>query len=231
MFAQLVFETMDNPDVISWNSLITGYAWNGHGNEAVALFEQMLLEGVTPDEVTFVGVLSACSHGGLIDQGTKYFRKMTEMFAIKPLAEHYSCMVDLFSRAGKCEEAFEIACDTNTKENAGLWGALLGACRKHQNLRIAKLAAEKLLELESNKTSNYVLTSSINAEVGNWDEAEKARISIMGSGAEKQAGCSWIELGNQVYIFVSNDQALPKPQEIYTTLNSLAAKSFVSCMA
>ncbi|KAA8526146.1 hypothetical protein F0562_007754 [Nyssa sinensis] len=158
----------------------------------------MDVKGVTPDQVTFVGVLSACNHAGLINLGLNLFKSMTEEFSIDPLAEHYACMVDLLGRAGRLEEAFQLVRKMKIKANAGVWGALLGACRTHRNLELATLSAEKLLELEPHKTSNYVLLSNMYAEARRWDEVEKLRVMIKEAGAEKQPGCSWIENKNQM---------------------------------
>ncbi|KAL6334567.1 hypothetical protein AAG906_018906 [Vitis piasezkii] len=178
--AELLFKDIDHFDVVSWNSLIAAYALNGNGREALKLFHKMEVEGVAPDEVTFVGILSACSHVGLIDQGLKLFKCMVQAYNIEPLAEHYACMVDLLGGQG------------------GIWGALLGACRIHGNLELAKFAAEKLLEFEPHKTSNYVLLSNMQAEAGRWDEVARVRRLMKEKGAEKQPGWSWIELQNRL---------------------------------
>lgn len=219
--AENFFCGIGNVDVISWNSMIAGYALNGCGKEAVKLFKDMELKGVAPDQVTFVGVLSACSHAGFIDQGLDLFECMTEKCLIEPLAEHYACMVDLLGRAGRLEEAFKLVRGIKIKANAGVWGALLGACRIHKNVELAKLAAMKLFELEPDKTSNYVLLSNIHADSGRWNAVQRVRVSMNESRAEKQPGCSWIEDKNQVLSFLSDDGMQLQNAEIYYALKTL----------
>jgi pentatricopeptide repeat protein len=186
--AKLIFDEMAVKDIVSWNALIDGYALNGHGTEAISVFLEMEANNIRPDEVTLVGILSACSRAGLIDEGLKYFNSMEKDYSLKPVAEHYACMADMLGRAGRLEEAFELVQGMQIQPNAGVWGALLGACRLHKNDELAKLAAEKLFDLEPRKTSNYVLLSNINAEAGKWDEAEKARASIKEKGVHKPPG-------------------------------------------
>lgn len=186
--ARQVFDEMICPDIVSWNALIDGYASNGHGTEAISVFQEMKANNVKPDEVTFVAILSACSHAGLIDEGLEFFNCLTEEYSLKPVAEHYACMVDLLGRAGRLNEAFKLVQGMQIQPTAGVWGALLGACRLHKNHELARFAAEKLFSLEPRKTSNYVLLSNINAEAGKWEEAEKMRVSIQEKGVHKPPG-------------------------------------------
>jgi pentatricopeptide repeat protein len=186
--ARQVFDEMAGQDTVSWNALIDGYASNGHGTEAISVLREMEANDVRPDEVTFVGILSACSHVGLIDEGLDFFNSMTKQYSLQPVAEHYACMVDLLGRAGKLCEAFQLIQGMQIQPNAGVWGAMLAACRVHQNDELAQLAAKKLIELEPHKTSNYVLLSNISAEAGRWDEAENMRASINERGVHKPPG-------------------------------------------
>jgi pentatricopeptide repeat protein len=174
--ARQVFDEMVVQDIVSWNALIDGYASNGNGSEVIAVFREMEANSVRPDEITLVVVLSACSHAGLIDEGLHFFNSMIKLYSLKPVAEHYTCMVDLLGRAGRLREAFELVQGMQIQPNAGVWGALLGACRVHKNHEIAWLAAEKLFELEPCKASNYVLLSNICVEAGKWDDADKVRV-------------------------------------------------------
>lgn len=221
--AKLVFKHIADVDVISWNSLIAGYALNGYGKEALGLFQEMLMEDVAPDQVTFIGVLSACSHGGLVDQGLELFKSMTEEYNIEPLAEHYACLVDLLGRAGRLEEAFKMVREMKIKDTAGIWGALLGASRIHRSLELGEYAAEKLLELEPQKASNYVLLSNMHAEAGRWSEVERVRVLMRERRTEKQPGCSWIEIRSQVHSFLSDDPSQPRTAEICNVLKTLYA--------
>ncbi|KAM4112292.1 hypothetical protein ACJW30_05G130100 [Castanea mollissima] len=222
--AELVFKDINNVDVVSWNSLIAGFALNGYGKEAVKLFEEMLVDGVAPDPVTFLGVLSACSHAGLVDHGLELFKSMSELYSFEPLAEHYACVVDLLGRAGRLEEAFNMVRGMKIKANAGIWGALLGASRVHRNLELGRHAAEKLLELEPHKTSNYVLLSNMHAESASWEEVERVRVLMKKSRVEKQPGCSWIELRNEICAFLSDSPVHPRASEICKTLKALTAQ-------
>lgn len=222
--AELVFKDLANVDVVSWNSLIAGHALNGNGKEAVELFEEMLTQGVDPDQVTFIGVLSACSHGGLVSRGLELFKSMTERYNVEPLAEHYACMVDLLGRAGRLEEGFKMVSEMTIKATAGIWGALLGAARIHRNFELGKYAAEKLLELEPHKASNYVLLSNIHAEAGRWSEAQRVRMVMAERRTEKQPGYSWIEVGDQVHSYLPGDPAQPRIAEICGVLKTLSAE-------
>nr|GEW81263.1 hypothetical protein [Tanacetum cinerariifolium] len=203
--AKLVFFLTPRVDVVSWNSLIDGYALNGNGIEAVRLVDDMEIAGVIPDEVTFIGALSACSHAGLINEGFRLLELMTKKYLMQPLPEHYACIVDLLGRAGRLETAFKMANEMKTDGNVGMWGALLDACRAGKDLNLAKFAAKKLLEIEPEKGSNYVMLSNLNAEAGRWEVVEKVRDSLKEKRTLKQPGCSWIEVQNQVHVFVSGD--------------------------
>ncbi|KAI7995475.1 Pentatricopeptide repeat-containing protein [Camellia lanceoleosa] len=226
--AEYVFNDIDSVDVISWNSLIAGYAANGYVEETIKLFRDMVVKGVIPDQVTFVGLLSACSHGGLINKGLDLFRSMTEEYNIEPLAEHYACIVDLLSRVGRLEEAFEMVREMKIEVNAGIWGALLSACRIHnKKFEIAQVAAEELSKVEPRKTSNYVLLANIHAGAGRWDEVERVRMAMNERGVEKQPGCSWIEDQNHLHVFRSDDDngVLQQRQaDMGNTLKTLTAQ-------
>ena len=227
--AEQVFRDIECVDLISWNSLISGYALNGYANKAFKAFEQMSSERVVPDEVTFIGMLSACSHAGLANQGLDIFKCMIEDFAIEPLAEHYSCLVDLLGRVGRLEEAFNTVRGMKVKANAGLWGSLLGACRVHKNLELGRFAAERLFELEPHNASNYITLSNMHAEAGRWEEVERVRMLMRGKRAGKQPGCSWIEVQNQIQHFLSHDPAKLRPKNIQIILNTLAAHMRDKC--
>lgn len=224
LYAELIFKDLDKVDVISWNSLITGYALNGHGKKAVQLFEQMLLKGALPDHVTFIGVLSGCSHAGLVDRSLKLFKCMAEIYSIEPSIEHYACIVDMLGRAGMLCEAFEVVRGLKIRANAGIWGALLAACKTHGNLKLGKIAAKKLSEYEPLKTSNFVLLSNLQAEAGSWGEVENMRLLMKETEAEKQPGCSWIEVRNQLHCFLSNMPMQTETAEVYGKLKSLTSQ-------
>ncbi|XP_022936051.1 pentatricopeptide repeat-containing protein At4g02750-like [Cucurbita moschata] len=223
LHAENVFSEINNKDVVSWNSMIAGYALNGYGKEAVELFEEMSIRGVNPDEVTFTGLLSACNHGGFVDQGLNLFKCMTDTYLIKPSSEHYACVVDLLGRVGRLEEAMEMVEGMENVSSAKIWGALLWACRMHHNLDLAKYSAERLLALEPQNASNYVLLSNMHAEVGRWDMVESIRVLMKQNKAEKQPGCSWIEVDNQVHCFLPEAPPDLRP-EICNILRTVTAQ-------
>jgi len=227
--AEQVFRDIECIDLISWNSLISGYALNGCANKAFEAFGRMLSQRVVPDEVTFIGMLSACSHVGLVTEGLDIFKCMIEDFAIEPLAEHYSCLVDLFGRVGRLEEAFNIVSEMKVEANAGLWGSLLGACRVHKNLELGIFASRRLFELEPDNASNYITLSNMHAEAGRWKEVERLRMMMRDKRAGKQPGCSWIEVQNQIQHFLSHDVAKLRHENIQLILNTLAAHMRDKC--
>ncbi|KAE9609787.1 hypothetical protein Lal_00006657 [Lupinus albus] len=217
----LIFWRMPTRDVISWNAMISGLSQNGRGNEALELFEEMCLEGTKPDHVTFVNLLSACSHMGLVERGWNYFKMMSGEFNIAPTVEHYACMVDILSRAGKLTEAKEFIESATVDHGLCLWRILLAACKNYRNYDLGAYAGEKLMELGSPESSAYVLLSSIYTALGKWDDVERVRRMMKNRGVTKEPGCSWIELKNLVHVFVVGDNMHPHIEEIRSELMSL----------
>ncbi|GLT94482.1 hypothetical protein SLE2022_122200 [Rubroshorea leprosula] len=216
-----VFRRMPEKDVVSWNAMISGLSQNGRGCEALELFEEMLNEGTKPDYVTFVNVLSACSHIGLVDRGLIYFEMMSSTFGIAPKVEHYACMVDLLSRAGKLNEAKEFIESAKIDHGMCLWRILLSACQNHRNYELGAYAGEKLMELGSQESSAYVLLSSIYTALGRLEDVERVRRMMRLRGVYKEPGCSWIELKGGVHVFVVGDQMHPEIKEIREDLRML----------
>lgn len=173
--ARLVFSKMPEHDVVSWNALIAANAQHGHGKEALQLFKQMQQEGTKPDKITFVTILSACSHAGMVDEGCCYFDLMCREHDIKPIVEHYRCIVDLFGRVGRLEEVENFIRDIPYKPGSLAWLSLLGACRVHGNMVQGKHAADHVLELEPQNASAYVMLSNIHAGVYEWEDAANVR--------------------------------------------------------
>ncbi|URD85613.1 PPR repeat [Musa troglodytarum] len=222
--ARQVFDEMVSVDLVSWNSLIAGHALNGYAKAAISIFQEMKKNGVAPDEVTFIGLLSACSHAGMVDDGLELFYSMSRDYPITPVAEHYACVVDLLGRAGRLGEALKLVKGMPIKANAGIWGSLLGACRMHKNPEVANVAAEKLFEFEPHTTSNYVLLSNIHAEAGSWGEVERVRVLMKERGVWKQPARSWIEIKNEVRSFSSDDSTEPRAAEVFMVLRVLNAQ-------
>eukprot|EP01018_Ginkgo_biloba_P018360 Gb_34963 [translate_table: standard] len=222
--ARQVFDKMPRRDVVSWNSMIVGYAIQGYGKEALQLFEQMRHSGIKPDHVTFVGILSACCHAGLVCDGWRYFNCMSRDYRITPAIEHYCCMVDLLGRAGHLDEAQDLINKMPLKPNVSVWGSLLGACRIHTNIKIGKYVAERLFELDPKNAAHYVLLSNMYAAAGRWDDVEKVREMMKERKVKKKPGCSWIEVKNKVYSFVVGDRSHPQMQKIYLELERLSVR-------
>lgn len=191
-----VFRGITHKDITTWNSVLTGLAFHGHAEEVLALFEEMLRLKIRPDEITFVGVLVACSHAGRVEKGLGYFNLMRTRYKIKPNIRHYGCMVDILGRAGLLNEAFDFMETMDIESNGIVWRTLLGACRIHGNVELAKRASDKLLRMRTNESGDYVLLSNIYASQGEWNGAEKVRESMDKSGVMKEAGCSLIEANN-----------------------------------
>lgn len=219
--ARKIFNHIFDPNVISWTAMIAGYAQHGHGKEACSLFDQMHKAGVKPNHITFIGVLSACSHIGLVDEGHMYFLSMYHDHGIVPSLEHYACMVDILGRAGHLEKAEALILEMPFEPDALVWRTLLGACRIHGNIDLGKHAAECLLELEPQEAANYVLLSNMYALAGQWDDVSRVRKMMKDRQVTKEAGCSWIEIKNKVHTFYVRDMSQPLTKEIYAKLDEL----------
>ncbi|KNA07610.1 hypothetical protein SOVF_170350 [Spinacia oleracea] len=187
-----LFEEIRQPDVYPYSALITGLASHGHGIRALDVFHKMLMEKVEPDYVTFVGVLNACSHTGLVEDGLAYWESMISDYKIEPDADHYACIIDMLGRAGRLEQAYKMLKSMPMGPRPGALGALLAACRTYSNVDIAELVAQELFILEPHNTGNYMLLSGIYAEREQWDEAERVRKSMREKISTKLPGCSWV---------------------------------------
>ncbi|KAF6153248.1 hypothetical protein GIB67_036594 [Kingdonia uniflora] len=190
--AYSIFTSIDAPNVVSMNSMITGFAQHGFGNEALELFRKMQVKGYEPNEITFLGVLSACVHVGLVEEGWDYFRSMTSVYQIEPGPDHYACMVDLLGRAGLLKEARDLIHSMSCNPHSGVWGALLSASSMYMNLDLAKLAAEHLFELEPDSATPYVVLSNIYSIAGLRENEDELRMSMKTQGVKKNPGRSWI---------------------------------------
>ncbi|KAJ0042939.1 hypothetical protein Pint_19191 [Pistacia integerrima] len=191
--AMEVFHGMKEKDDSTWNSVIIGLAFHGYAEESITLFSEMQRLKVRPNEITFVGVLVACSHAGKVEEGKRYFKLMQDVYNIEPNIRHYGCMVDLLGRAGLLNETFEFIDDMKIKPNAIIWRTLLGACKIHGNVELGRRANERLLKLRRDESGDYVLLSNIYASQGEWDGAEKVRNLMDGSGVWKEPGRSLVE--------------------------------------
>ncbi|KAL5860844.1 hypothetical protein ACOSQ4_002140 [Xanthoceras sorbifolium] len=220
VYARKVFDRMRGKNVISWSTMISGYGMHGHGRESLSLFDQMKAS-MKPDHITFVSVLSACSHAGLIDEGWDCFNSMLRDFGVTPKSEHYACMVDMLGRAGKLSKAQEFIERMPIRPDAGVWGALLGACRIHSNVELGEMAAKSLFDLDAENPGRYVILSNIYASSGKRAEADRIRALMKRRGVRKVAGHTIIEIKNKVYTFVAGDRSQPQADLIYSELTKL----------
>ncbi|XP_008237768.1 PREDICTED: pentatricopeptide repeat-containing protein At1g71420 [Prunus mume] len=216
-----VFDGIEFYDVVSWNTMLKAYALYGQATEALQLFSQM---DVKPDSATFVSLLCACSHAGLVEEGTQIFDSMLERYGIVPQLDHYACMVDILGRAGMIVEAEELVSRMPMEPDSVVWSALLGSCRKHGKTQLAKLAANRLKELAPEDSLGYVQMSNMYCSDGNFGEAGLVRKEMKGSRVKKEPGLSWIEIGNRVHEFSSGGRHHPERKVICSKLEELIVR-------
>lgn len=219
--ALIVFDRMQKRDVLTWNSMIVGYGVHGRGDEAIYFFRQMINAGVQPNSITFIGLLCGCSHQGLVEEGVKYFYNMSSKFNIKPGIKHYGCLVDLFGRAGKLENALEVIRTSPTHEDPVLWRTLLGSCKIHKNVHIGEIAMRNLVQLGASNAGDCILLATIYIGVNNADGVARMRKMIKSRGIKTTPGWSWIEVGDQVHKFVVNDKSHPDTDEVHHKLREI----------
>lgn len=216
-----VFNEMSRKNSLTWTAIIGGLALHGNANDALSYFSKMVDVGLDPDEITFLGVLAACCHGGLVDEGRKYFSQMTSKYNLMPRLKHYSCMVDLLGRAGQLEEAEALIRSMPMEPDAVVWGALFFACRMRGSVIMGEKAAWKLLELDPDDSGIYVLLANMYGDAEMWDEARKVRRMMKERGVEKTPGCSSIEVNGIVSEFKIRDKSHPESGQIYECLIQL----------
>ncbi|KNA16132.1 hypothetical protein SOVF_091990 [Spinacia oleracea] len=218
----VVFLNLREKNLYCWNSIIEGLATHGHGKSAIAMFDKMVGENVKPNGVTFISVLSGCTHSGLVEEGRKIFQNMINDFQICLEIKHYGCMVDLLCKAKLLEEALELIGSMKIEPNSVIWGALLSGSKLCQNLEIGEIAVSKLMELEPDNCGYYSLLLSMYAEAKRWKEVKEIRSVMRELGIEKRCpGSSWIELDNELHQFVAADKSHPASSEICFLLNEL----------
>ncbi|CAM6040507.1 unnamed protein product [Sphagnum compactum] len=217
-----VFNKMPSRDLVTWNAILGGFAMHGHGKEALKHFAQMCEEGVQPDDITFICLLSACSHAGLVDEGMRCYASMVTDYMIPAKLEHYTCMVDLLGRAGRLQEAENMVMAMPCTPHVDAWMALLGACRIHGNVEIAERVAKRIIEMEPENAAGYVLLSNIYAAGGNRHLCENVEWQRKEKGAQRQPGHTWIEVNNEVHTFVVEDRDHPQMIEIHAELQRLS---------
>ncbi|KAK7363271.1 hypothetical protein VNO77_05407 [Canavalia gladiata] len=221
--AHMVFDNMREKDVASWNIMITGYGMHGYGDDALDTFSRMCQARMVPNEISFVGLLSACSHAGMVKEGLEFLSEMKSKYGVSPSLEHYTCVVDMLCRAGQLAEAYDLVLTMPFKADPVGWRSLLAACRLHKDTDLAEIAANKVIELEPDHCGNYVLMSNVYGVVGRYEEVSEVRHTMKHQNVKKRPGCSWIELMNGVHVFITGDRSHSQTDFIYAGLNSLTA--------
>ncbi|CAM8940657.1 unnamed protein product [Rhodiola kirilowii] len=219
--AKWIFRSIEQHDEVSWTAMIMAYALHGHANDAIDMFKQMQMEGVGPNYVAFIAVLTACSHAGFIDEAWKYFNSMKMEYGIAPGLEHHTAMADLLGRAGKVEEAYNIISAMPMNPTGSVWSCLLAACRVHKNVELAVKVADKIFEVDPDNIGAYVLMSNIYSHAKRWKEAANIRLSMRKQGIIKKPASSWVEIKNKVHAFVSGDKSHPFYEDINKALEVL----------
>ncbi|KAL8122335.1 uncharacterized protein LOC141659498 [Apium graveolens] len=211
-------------DLVSWNGMIAAYAHHGRGNDAINLFEEMQSFGFKPNDVTYVALLAACSHAGLVEEGLHYFDKLTRDGSIQVNEDHYTCLIDLCGRAGSLKGAFDLIKKLPVKPSSSVWGALLAGCNVYGNASLGKLVSKQMLATEAENAGTYILQANIYSSSGNYKEAAKIRMKMKDKGLKKQPGCSWIEIGSRFHVFVVGDKSHSDTKLIYKLLGDIHAK-------
>ncbi|KAK2965114.1 hypothetical protein RJ640_005277 [Escallonia rubra] len=225
--AKQVFNGTGKRDLLTWTSMISGFSMHGLGREALELFARMLAEGIKPDNVTLIGVLNACSHSGRVEEGLSIFYEMEHSWGIAPKLEHYGCLIDLLSRSGRLESAFESVKSMPIKPDAVLWRALLSACRVHGNIGLGERIISHITQLDPGSGGGYVLLSNLYASLGQWDSVNKVRKGMNHREPGSYPGCSYIEIDGVVHEFLAADRLHPRIVEINYKLNEVMKRIYI----
>ncbi|GAB4848348.1 Pentatricopeptide repeat-containing protein At2g22070, partial [Ancistrocladus abbreviatus] len=205
-------------DTVSWTSMIIALAQHGLGEEAIELFEKMLTFGINPDHITYVGVLCACTHVGLVEKGWNYYNMMQNIHKIEPTPSHYASMIDLLGRAGLLQEAQDFIKTMPIEPDVIAWGSLLASCEVHKNPELAKFAAERLLLIEPNNSGALSILANVYSACGKREEAAKIRKSMKHKGVKKDQGFSWLQIRSEVHVFGVEDALHPQRDAIFAMM-------------
>ncbi|EOX92024.1 hypothetical protein QUC31_003424 [Theobroma cacao] len=220
--AEQAFRQINGADLVSWNTIIAAFAQHGLYEKAVFFFNQMELVGVKPDGVTFLSLLSACGHAGKVNESMDFFDLMVKNYGIYPRSEHFSCLVDILSRAGQLEKASKIIQEMPFQADGGVWGALLAACSVYLNVELGELAAQKIVEVDPHHSGAYIVLSNIYAAAGMWDEVTRVRLQMKEQGVKKQCAYSWMEIGSKTHHFLGGDVSHPDTDKIHLEIKSIS---------
>lgn len=208
-----------------WNCMISGLAMHGLGHEALDIFLDMKMKGIEPDEITFLGLLTACNHGGLVDEGRYCFELMQDKYRLVPKIQHYGCIVDLLGRAGHLEEAVNVIRNMPLEADAIVWKAILSACTIHGNVAIGESAALKAIDLAPEDSSCYILLSNLYAKVGRWDDVAKVRLMMKQRGVQKIPGSSSVLVNGEVHEFlVGKEMNVKYSVEVRTKIDEVVTR-------
>ncbi|WVZ92277.1 hypothetical protein U9M48_038355 [Paspalum notatum var. saurae] len=220
--ARKVFDEIDRKDTISWNIVISCYGYSSSTQQAIKLFHQMQDEGYKPTRITFIAVLAACSHAGLVDKALHYFERMHRDYNITPDESHYACIIDCFGRAGQLQQAYDFIRGMPVEPNTCVWGALLSSCRVHGNTGLAEIAAKKLTELDPQHSGYWILLKGIYAKAMRWNDVSQVRTAMRDKGIKKCPGYSWTEVGDsEVHRFLTADKLHTQSHQVYEVLGGL----------
>ncbi|KAK2979640.1 hypothetical protein RJ640_023568 [Escallonia rubra] len=219
--AKTIFGEMPRKDLFSWSTMISGLALHGEGRYALEVFDDMLGSGVVPNEITFVSVLSACAHAGLISEGLRLFNRLISCYGLKPTIEHYGCMVDLLCRAGHLEEALELIERMPINPDTVIWRSFLSGCLGKRNWRLAEMAGKKVLDLEPDDDGVYILLWNVFSFANKWDDALRTRKMMRDQKIKKKPGCSWIEVHGIVHEFLAEDTVDHVSADVHLILKSM----------
>lgn len=217
-----VFNRISKPNTITWSAIIGGLAIHGRAKDALDYFSRMEREGVTPSGVVYIGILTACSHAGLVEEGRLFFNHIVNEVDFEHRLEHYGCMVDLLGRAGLLKEAEEFILNMPIKPDDVTWKALLGACKMHGNIEMGDRVAQILMNMAPRDSGAYVALSNIYAASRDWESVARVRLKMNEMNVRKDPGCSWIELDGIVHQFLVEDDSHPRAKEIHSMLLEIA---------
>lgn len=222
--AQKVFEEARRKDTFLCSTMIEALSMHGMADEVFTIFNYMRIEGIKPNDITMVGLLKACAHQGLVEEGLRWFNTMEEELGLSPKLEHYGCIVDLIGRAGKLNDAHKLILNMPMQPSPVLWSSLLNACRIHGDVELAEKAGRHLIELEPDCCGNYVLLSNIYSTKRQQKDAESMWHLMKEKGIVKKPGCSSVEVRNQIHEFFAGDRNHPQCREIYEILYKIAKR-------
>lgn len=226
--AAKTFSNVSKNNLAAWNAMVMGYAQHGRYHEVFELFNKMSQLGIQHDEITYLGVLKSCCHAGLVNEACSYLSSMFELHGVVPCIQHYACMIDLFSRVGLLEDAKRTIDQMPNTPDAQVWQILLSGCNIHGNVDLGEVAAKKLIELQPENESAYVLLSNLYASAGQWNAVGNLRRIMKEKIICKEPGSSWIQVRGSVHYFFARDTSHPESKEIYMKLHQLYKEMFAS---